>query len=298
VLLFRHHKESGPVDELLLVAVVGELPTSGIRKHAFRQALEYLAELRPVLPKGALPVVGPHFSGAAESLRRAMDAWHTEHDWPAEFRVVTGSATDRRNAGIIRGERIQFTATVLPSDVIARTAKDYVRNVLPLGDEGPTAILREETTSYGALPHRDQMIQQDRRKQNGNNQPPPEYMLGRSTFLSRSTSHRSAPRTRDWRQIRGRETAVDSLRKLLAIDLGDDAESTDVVPALSPMTKYKTELVVENILSVIPRAGVRTVGITATDPRDKVFLARALHKFCPDVNLYTTEADLILSHPI
>ena len=297
VLLFRHHKESGPVDELLLVAVVGELPTSGIRKHAFRQALEYLAELRPVLPKGALPVVGPHFSGAAESLRRVMDAWHTEHDWPAEFRVVTGSATDRRNAGIIRGERIQFTATVLPSDVIARTAKDYVRNVLPLGDEGPTAILREETTSYGALPHRDQMIQQDRRKQNGNNQPPPEYMLGAIDLPFPLHISQVGTAYERLRQIRGRETAVDSLRKLLAIDLGDDAESTDVVPALSPMTKYKTELVVENILSVIPRAGVRTVGITATDPRDKVFLARALHKFCPDVNLYTTEADLILSHP-
>lgn len=41
----------------------------------------------------------------------------------------------------------------------------------------------------------------------------------------------------------------------------------------------------------------RYVGLLATDPRDKLYLARLIRQYCPDVALFTVQSDLLYAHP-
>jgi hypothetical protein len=63
------------------------------------------------------------------------------------------------------------------------------------------------------------------------------------------------------------------------------------------MTTPAEELVLSRILATISQDGYRYVGIIASDVRDKIFLASVIRDYCPDVQLFTTEGDLMLAHP-
>jgi hypothetical protein len=43
--------------------------------------------------------------------------------------------------------------------------------------------------------------------------------------------------------------------------------------------------------------GESTVGLLATDPRDKLYLAKLIRRYCPDVGLFTVQSDLLYTHP-
>jgi hypothetical protein len=92
-MLFRKVDETNP--RLLVVLIVGETPTGGINKTAFRNALDQVTWLSgwPVDPpvkekvpsrlrKGVISndnfvvtILGPTFSGSASSMRETLMAW-------------------------------------------------------------------------------------------------------------------------------------------------------------------------------------------------------------------------------
>ena len=51
------------------------------------------------------------------------------------------------------------------------------------------------------------------------------------------------------------------------------------------------------ILATLAREDYRYVGIVASDARDVIFLVGMIREFCPDVQVFNLEADLILAHP-
>src|SRR5262249_602912 len=63
------------------------------------------------------------------------------------------------------------------------------------------------------------------------------------------------------------------------------------------MTNVVNDLVLSNILSTIARENIRYIGLHATDPRDKIFLASLVRENCPDVRLFTISSNLLLAHP-
>src|SRR5262245_34731261 len=84
----------------------------------------------------------------------------------------------------------------------------------------------------------------------------------------------------------------------LDLSLHEVGEPQDVIPLMSPeITSSIAYLVLSHILSVINNEDVRYVGLLATDTRDKLFLAEQIRLYCPNVQLFTTESDLLYSHP-
>ena len=55
--------------------------------------------------------------------------------------------------------------------------------------------------------------------------------------------------------------------------------------------------VLSRILSTISREHCRYVGVIASDTRDKLFLIRLIREHCPDVRVFVTDGDLLLTHP-
>jgi len=71
-----------------------------------------------------------------------------------------------------------------------------------------------------------------------------------------------------------------------------------VIPEITPgMTATTAELLLNQIMTTIARGRFRYVGITATDARDRIFLAGYIRKVCPDVQLLIIESDLLFTHP-
>src|SRR5262249_9301396 len=78
----------------------------------------------------------------------------------------------------------------------------------------------------------------------------------------------------------------------------DEGETRDTEPSLQPgMTAVLSERMLAGIMSTIAREGVGYVVITASDVRDKIFLATLVRQQCPDVRLLFTSMEGLLSHP-
>jgi hypothetical protein len=154
VIVFRPKKAGG---EVVLLLLVGETPTYGVQKGALARAID----IHRTLKKGApLRVVGPTFSGSASSLRKTLDS-----EWECDARVVSGSATSRATADILRqwnkksNRRNDFELTTIPADelqcaVLRREAR-IDQWWLDFPADGATrvvkgfAMLRESGTTFG-----------------------------------------------------------------------------------------------------------------------------------------------------
>jgi hypothetical protein len=108
ILLFRHNRDK----KLLLVLVVGETPTWGVRKEALANALDWVSWLSnwwPDKPPKRFPevamgppqirILGPSFSGSAKSIDLALDAWLATHQpLPLpQVTIISGTATAVRD---------------------------------------------------------------------------------------------------------------------------------------------------------------------------------------------------------
>lgn len=172
LLLFRDaYSAAGP--RLLLVFVVGEIPNGGIHKAAFISALDQIAQLRKTLDKPeaqeqlTIPILGPSFSGSAESVDFALQswlaAWHLAHDSRPDIRIVSGSATaiPTESTKADNGRwyfnvpcelgTAEFESTVVPDAVALSGFLDFLdaRRLPPGWRPLTVALLTEANTAYG-----------------------------------------------------------------------------------------------------------------------------------------------------
>ena len=105
--LFRH---AG--GELAVVFLVGESPKTGIQKRAFDAALRIASDLREITtPKNPeVSILGPSFSGSAESLSLAIATWNSQSPQSLDFKIASGSAT----APGLEKQLANFCRTVVP----------------------------------------------------------------------------------------------------------------------------------------------------------------------------------------
>ena len=76
------------------------------------------------------------------------------------------------------------------------------------------------------------------------------------------------------------------------------ATPADLIPQFNPNTSaVYSELGLAGLLQTINREHVSTVGLMATDARDKLFLAQELARYAPDVSIFTAESDSLYAHP-
>jgi hypothetical protein len=263
----------------------------------------------PPLAPVEFRILAPYFSGSERSLSLAINRW-VRHPEPAKnpqptssrfgpryrFVVRSGAANriDRKKflsdcqSGHLDSElKVDFTATVHHFDLLMRATFDYLKEQNGGRDLGKVALLTESDTEFGRqVPERDKINREWGVK-----------TLTRMDFpfhISQLAAAYDATRAPDDKVAPILPRSSSKLR----IPFDEIGSPNDTVPAMAPrMTAASEEFNLAKILETISMEDYRYVGIVATDTRDVIFLGGLIREFCPDVNLFTTTADLLLGHP-
>ncbi len=272
--------------ELLLVALVGESPVSGVDRSSLAVAIDVAnrvlpppaaAARRATTPRqvsGSLLVLGPFFSGTAPSLAQGL------RGQPRPVQVITGSAS---NAGLAEifgpGVVTQFSRTVSTDADLRAMVLDEIHRHKP---DGRVAVLAESDTGYGDA-----------------FQGSVETTAGLAFTVFRFPLHVGQVRVaREKQQPSGSSRSPANLHGALELDLGGGpGEAPDTPPQLSALSRIDTDLVMRKTLSAIAHEGFDYLLIAATDVTDALFLAREARRQCPGVQLLTFGADQLLTHP-
>ena len=304
VILFHRHRDrpdpnrtpTHAARELLVLLIVHENPSAGVHGPALLDALRiatsWTDQVRQAAGSRETQILGPTFSGSSESIARALAMAERRQMLAAgdTVRVVTGSATDGTNKAVIESAlepsdpatrpTVTFKATVQPDEVVLPELINYVR---AKGWPRPIALLFEGNTQYG---------------------------LGLQDVLTGRAFDRSelillpfslnVSRIRDTSQDEklGLNEVLGLPSRARPLSMEAPAAPLDQIPQMSPATTSSyVELGLSKLLETMRTERVGTVAIMATDPRDKLFLARRIAHDAPNVALLTIESDSIYFHP-
>lgn len=313
VLLFRHGRDRAQgvkSPALCVVFLVGETPMGGIHKPAFYRALRMMKEVG-YGETSPVRVVGPYFSGSQTSLQFVIGDWWALGDStysivdpvPAyRFRIITGNATTVRTSEFFgceanketfpswRPDGVRFSSTVIPTrttlaallDFLARRDGSATDEPLRRGIDripGKVALLAEANTAFGKA---FSDLKQDRL-----------ITLRFPLHISRvKNEYTTAAKEKD------RKAGLTEQDPLLGVSIVDDQAASEGVPSQGGSTTTATSgQVLSRILQTISHEQCRYVGVIASDTRDKLFLIRLIREHCPDVRVFVTDGDLLLTHP-
>ncbi len=289
IVLFRRQWTDG-TRSLALVFVVGETPKAGIRKDVFREVLNLIADFQPSEGGGLVKILGPSFSGSAESLRVALTSWkagRAEGGPLLRFQAASGSATAAGLDETFREMEVRFCRTVVPDNVLRELALSFLEKKMGW-DLSRVALLTESDTAYGSS-----LIQAE---SGGAKAEKSLIVVPFPSHISELRNATQAEKEKAEKEAAGPPIPT-SRRLLLGLDLTDSSQPPDLVPTFSQDTLRSNELMLQNLLETLAREGVRAVGIFATDPKDKLFLAEKVREIAPDTVLFTFDNDLLFAHP-
>jgi hypothetical protein len=305
VILFRRKPEKKNESwqipyEVLLVYLVGESPAFGIHKPAFDVAVDEILSIRRRLAKAQsqkgpnldpIHVVGPSFSGSADSLAYTLDSVRERHMAESKtsvlFDVTLGSTTNldserfTRLSGYALAKKIR--ATTNPSWFRRKVLLDFIRerHVRRIWNRDINLVwLLESNTGYGIDP--------------GESTGKP-FQITRIPFplhMSRLRTIASGPQ----RQLNGLSGLSRPVR--LGVALDELLPATDVLPLqTAPQSMVREELALDAIVKHIRRHSPDYVLITATDEYDKLFLALTVYNYFPDVQILIEGSSRLFTHP-
>lgn len=170
LVLFRDPANAnGP--RLYVVFVVGETPTAGVHKDAFLSALHQIDELSGKQTDSTIKILGPSFSGSAESMDFVLCNWLKESGhgngsgsgpW-VQIHIVSGSATAIPINGPSgngpryyfdldqAGAAVTFESTVAPDEKALKEFFDFLADQAKYrGSQSiRVGLLTEANTAYG-----------------------------------------------------------------------------------------------------------------------------------------------------
>jgi len=294
-----------PKRNLLLVLLVGETPTAGLRPAVFRRAVEVISGCSKGSKKegNAIRVVGPHFSGSADSLNRALRETRKVHD-PSFIRVVSGSANGFEPDKFVKGwsdnqPQSTFTSTVLPNALLRKWLRRYMWNPTnPASDSyasnSPILLLHEGNTWFGTYESKRQGNSRGTHECQGETQEEKEYRVAFPLHISQLRSSYTKEQLE-----RMQQQGLPRVGRNLPIPTEEGADrSRESLPAYSPLLiATQNDLVMQSLLTSMVQYGqVRHVELLATDPQDVIFLARLIHDRDPDIQLITAGSDMLFVH--
>jgi hypothetical protein len=320
----RHLYEPGVIlfrgsDKLLLLFLVGETPTGGIHRVAFQNALLQIEELAgwkrsksedetDDASEKTLRIVGPTFSGSAESLSILLAPWIHSYEAPPQVRVVSGSATSVDKADFldkIGWEGVSFHTTIVSVEQAGDRFYEYLDNldsgIERIGDGRPArariALLSEAGTGYGQRVRKLMGGAKQSDDQSSSAAPRPPTL----SFIF--PLHISQLRVEASKRSPSRDEAVNALapkdlKLTLPMSEAGSPASKDIVPLFSPLETVTMELALKETLTTIHRERIRYVGVSATDVQDRIFLVREIRKHCPNALVFfILSNDLLYLHP-
>ena len=295
VMLFRRigNAEPGPTQRLLAVYLVGELMTAGIDRPALLKALDHgqrfldAGDSDTKNKKKCIPILGPVFTGSADSLALALrDA--REKPNPPNVVVLNSSATafdKKRFDALLCPETVPYATTIasfpdqqkaLLAYLKLRGGYDRIAWLLEAGT-GFAANAGKATTSGtgdGSSPEIENFVF------------PTGIAQVRDAYAKAAATGPATPLT----------SPAD--RTMLRFPAEARASARDLVPRFAPgMQGPYTELSLRHLLLDIARKDFDAVGITATDHRDRLFLVEQLRRHAPDAQILLVGGDLAYDHP-
>jgi hypothetical protein len=309
-LLFRKvETASGREKRLVLMLLVGESPLWGISKGAFTKSVEWIrasfaglsqnkAARLHYIPPAKVRILGPFFSGSADSLAMAIsETSHSEANKDlCGFLVVSGSAlnVDKRQferRASSDGKTVAFHSTQGSTDLLRFELIRYLWDNQLTSRPLEVAWLTESNTAFGLAEQLERPTGQT------------------DTKLPAMANITAFPFPMHISRVRGiLNAASESVRKdfpdlspswnRIRIPFEERELIRDVVPDFAPgMTAPTAELILKQIMSAISRRRFPYVGITATDARDAIFLGGLVRQHCPDAQLLIIQSDLLFTHP-
>jgi hypothetical protein len=311
-------------NRLLLLYVVGETPASGIHQDALHTALDEMAFFcgwrndggdsllslglstqQCTHKKVRILILGPTFSGSAQSLDFALSSWMHSTGRPnkVSLRMISGTATaiDLKTSfpnlqelypGQHAPDSPLFSSTQVPDKVTWCKLLDYLKHVEPDPNRRRIALLSEGGTVYG---------QQENLDQERSPCPENQDTEIRQIWFPRHVSQLRAAleKVRQSQQQTSPQlpSSPQGLSLAQALEEVNQPQDTDAVPPLSQLDPATAEQVTAQLLSTISHEGYRYVGILATDVRDTIFLAQEVRDHCPSTVLFTFNPDLLFLHP-
>ena len=295
---------------VLALLLVGETPTTGVHVTAmlralslsdrFRRAGEECPGREPVAGSARTRIVGPTFSGGAQSLRTALERFaQLEPERARDVRIVTGSASgsslkstlSRQPADDEPGPSIEFASTTAAESEVQCAYLSFLRYFVgydpnPLAPHDRrlpgVALLHESGTEFGTQ---------------GTGQGCPFSASIDIAFPAHISLLREAYEDMDSKN--GGAAAPDPIarRTSLAVSLREKRRPLTLEAEPSPKTTFARDVALTNVLGAISRGSVRHVGVQATDVADAIFLARRIRDVSPDVRLAFFTSDMLLLHP-
>lgn len=278
---------------VVLVYLVGELPTRGIDDVAFSAALAERKRIRKTPPhpctflhdKHILKILGPTFSGSADSLRTALEISAGLLEGTESIRVVSGAATGGSNfekiaLGTRVGRaRVTFETTLHTDHSLKQVLVD---ELLPrLGLEcSEVAILSESNTSYGQALNAE------------------ESELCNMLQIPFPMSIHALRRAYDENgQLARQDFAPPGRYAATRIPLDMSDAKAEELQTTSELTPASIDLLLEETTRILEQRRIRAVLLFATDVRDKLFLGCELKNRLPDLQLFTTEGNVLYVRP-
>lgn len=268
-------------------------------------------------------ILGPSFSGTRESLRLALTAWLKPRSAAVEG-VPTVASPSRRRVRITAGAASDIPPALIESpgqlvgrdllgrprvvdDVQFRTTRNSRLDVLWAmyqflgGDSRRIGILAESNTGFGQGLERFYIADEVRlRTSVGPVNPDKPWEDGvpiRATIYDFPLYISQLRKAYEDQGLLG--DAVGQLfRSAGRLDSKADEprDLRDLLPQQSrELTTRHDDLTLVQTLTEIARNHYDAVGLFASNPYDAVFLARMLRRYDPDVLIFTTEADLLLT---
>ncbi len=284
--------------ELLLVFLITETPTQGVDRLALTRALKLATALEAPENSGngaarTINILAPCFSGSMPSLRDALhdyllsinDSKTAAYD--VEILSGTTSAFDNReflNAfGPGKFKKLNSVSFASMTHRFERTL-DVILEFLGRSRNDPdVAILSEIDTGFGESVSKIPGASPAKSGDTGGSislQYPSQIAEIRRKYESQGLLKDGASNAfQSAAELRGRDDAVGNAR--------------DVFPNLAPdWTALSENRVLTQTLRYLEDSRLKVIGIIGTDPRDTIFLARLIKRYCPDARLFTVGSDL------
>ena len=322
-------------ERLLILLIIGETSTWGIHKEAFTECLRFRRKLYAGTPRALDPVLvlGPSFTGSASSLRLAITNWMIA-DWRSAFEAAPAWAASLpvlppgfMNPSILLDSRrlevlLNGDSFIIHSGSATGIDRDAFEGLGPPGRSRPrvdfqTTVHNEETLLRRLIVHLSERNRLPPTPQKIAILAPPESALEQKieSFIEAQSKggleamflplplHLSQAQSvfgfHDLMKMLQNPESLES-RSASALGFGVDSETGDAVPLLSSsagVTARVELLLLAKTLATISREDIRYVGVLSSDARDKIFLVQLIARFCPDVQVFFSSNDMLLTFP-
>ncbi len=308
LMVFKHAftKSQAPSTNpsIVLAFFVPESPITGIKKGVLNRCLNLVDSLfRDKLTREAngnhnrkvIHIIAPCFSGSQRSLEQAIGAWGATSKEDYHFRVISNSADqidqDRFEQLFPTGDRhrLSFRSMVHHVHAVKDELRDYLTKALGYAASN-VAILIESNTGLMQA-----MVQHERKQAEAlaadDQKSPVEFIYPLQVAEVRKAYEKGG-------LFRGGKLDDVGAPERLTIPPDEGGEPADIPRSYTPSTSAALdEMALTQVLTTISHRKYQVVGIIATNPFDVVFLAREVHRFCPDVRLFTIHSDLLIARP-